>query len=515
MSRRSYVASLLGISVIVLAMSLMRDSDAWSGEGEVFNEDVIREVRGRILRDYVEEPEDFDMKLYLGALRGMTGSLDAHSSFLSPEQLEELTIDTRGKFGGLGILIEKPMGKLGPIIVITPFLGTPASKAGMLPGDRIIAIEGKSTIGMGLMEAVHKLRGDPGEVVKIKVQHAPRNVAGAINAGRVLQGCRLVSIDGAAMAGRNPSEIRKILDAKRGKSVQVMVVPEFLGEPEDKEVIRGVIHVPTIQFNRMTDKDAGIGYIHLMNFQENAADRLHTEVENLRAEGMRALVLDLRGNGGGLLLSAIDMAKLFLPKGKTIVSTKGREQGRQHDYKTSSDGPYAGKSMPMAVLVDGSSASASEILAAAIKDNKRGIVVGSRTFGKGSVQKLFPVRLGRDPKNRRKMLVGSLKLTVEKHYTPKDICIQREPHMMDPKKHVWGVEPDIVVEMTDAEYLDWRRQREKDRVTEQGPENGATGGDGKPKTARAVDRPLDRAMEILRAVLVLSGQQEEAEAVAR
>ncbi|MHC4506638.1 MAG: S41 family peptidase [Planctomycetota bacterium] len=515
MSRRSYVASLLGISVIMLAMSLMRDSDAWSQEGEVFNEGVIRDVREQILRDYVEEPEDFDMKLYLGALRGMTGSLDPHSSFLSPEQLEELTIDTRGKFGGLGILIEKPMGKLGPIIVITPFLGTPASKAGILPGDRIIAIEGKSTIGMGLMEAVHKLRGDPGEPVKIRVQHAPRNIAGAISAGRVLQGCRLVSIDGEAMAGRNPSEIRKILDVKRGKSVQVMVVPEFLGEPEDKEVIRGVIHVPTVQFHRMIDTEAGIGYAHLMNFQENAADRLHKEVESLRAKGMRALVLDLRGNGGGLLLTAIEVAKLFLPEGRTIVSTKGREQGRQHDYRTSRDGPYAQKSMPMAVLVDGSSASASEILAAAIKDNKRGIVVGSRTFGKGSVQKLFPVTLGRDPKNRGKILVGSLKLTVEKHYTPKDICIQREPHMMDPKKHVWGVEPDIVVEMTDSEYLDWRRQREKDRVTEQDPENGETGKDGKPKTARAVDRPLDRAMEILRAVLVLSGQEQEAEAVAR
>ncbi|MHC4253856.1 MAG: S41 family peptidase, partial [Planctomycetota bacterium] len=131
MSRRAYVGGLFGLAVATLVLGLARHSTAGPSRDDVFNEDVVRQVRDWILDDYVEELDDFDMKLYLGALQGMTDVLDPHSQFLTPEQLEQLMIDTRGKFGGLGIVIEKPMGKLGPIIVITPFLGTPASKAGI------------------------------------------------------------------------------------------------------------------------------------------------------------------------------------------------------------------------------------------------------------------------------------------------------------------------------------------------------------------------------------------------
>ena len=498
MSRRSYVSSLFGLAAAVLVLGLARPSTAGPSRDGVFNEDVVRRVRDWILDDYVEDLEDFDMKLYLGALQGMTDVLDPHSQFLTPEQLEQLMIDTRGKFGGLGIVIEKPMGKFGPLIVITPFLGTPASKAGIQPGDRIVEIEGESTIGISIMEAVHRLRGDPGTEVTIKIQRPPPNIEGAINAGRVLMGSRLVSVDGQPMAGRKETDALEILKAKRGQPVQVTVVPTLLGDPEEIVLERARIRVPVVEFARMADTETKIGYVRLARFQEDSVDRLRSAIEDLRARGMRALVLDLRGNGGGLLRSAIDMAKLFLPRGKIIVSTRARTiEGRTAEeevYRTRTNGPYS-EGLPMAILVDGYSASASEILAAAIKDNKRGIIVGTRTFGKGSVQKPYEVRLGRDPKNRDKMLIGSLKLTIEKYYTPKGTSLQREEG-----KDTWGVEPTIKAKMADTELIDLRRQWEKDKVAEQNGEEVAEG----PDAVRAVDSVLERAMENLKTVLVLS-----------
>jgi carboxyl-terminal processing protease len=491
------VGGLFGLAAATLVLGLARHSTAGPSRDDVFNEDVVRQVRDWILDDYVEELDDFDMKLYLGALQGMTDVLDPHSQFLTPEQLEQLMIDTRGKFGGLGIVIEKPMGKLGPIIVITPFLGTPASKAGIQPGDRIVEIEGQSTIGIDIMEAVHKLRGDPGTEVRIKIQRPPPDIDGAISAGRVLMGSRLVAIDGQPMEGRKESDVIEILKAKRGKNVQVVVVPTQLGEPEEVVLERARIRVPVVEFARMADTESGIGYVRLARFQEDSVGKLRESIERLRGKGMRALVLDLRGNGGGLLRSAIDMAKLFLPRGSRIVSTRARvvngRTAEEEVYRARENGPYS-EGLPMAILVDGYSASASEILAAAVQDNKRGIIVGEQTFGKGSVQKPYEVRLGPDPKNPRRPLVGSLKLTIEKYYTPKGVSLQREPG-----KDTWGVVPTIEVKMTDAEKTDLRRQWEKDKIAEQNGEEVAEG----QGRERASDAVLERAMENLKTVLVL------------
>jgi carboxyl-terminal processing protease len=485
----------------MLVLGLARPSTAGPSRSGVFDEDVVRLVRDWILNDYVEELEDFDMKLYLGALQGMTDVLDPHSQFLTPEQLEQLMIDTRGKFGGLGIIIEKPLGKHGPIVVITPFLGTPASKAGIQPGDRIVEIEGVSTIGISIMEAVHKLRGDPGTEVKIKIQRPPPDIDGAISAGRVLAGSRLVSIDGQSMEGRKESDIIEMLREKRGQPVQVVVVPTQLGKPEEVVLKRARIRVPVVEFARMADTEIGIGYVRLARFQQDSVEKLREAIEDLRNKGMRALVLDLRGNGGGLLRSAIDMAKLFLPRGKIVVSTRARViDGRtagEEVYKTRMNGPYS-RNLPLAILVDGYSASASEILAAAIKDNRRGIIVGTRTFGKGSVQKPYKLNLGRNPKTG-KPLIGSLKLTIEKYYTPKGTSLQREPG-----KDTWGVEPTIHAKMTDAQRVDLRRQWEKDKVAEQ---NGGEIAEG-PDAVRAPDPVLERAMENLTTVLVLSAPDE-------
>ena len=503
MSRRTYIAGMLGVFVAAAVLGLLRQSVVRSGGGRgLFNEKVVGEVRDIIAWNYVDEPENFGRKLYYGALQGMTDVLDPHSVFLPPEDREELEIDTRGKFGGLGILIEKPMGKNGPIVVVTPFLGTPASKAGIQPGDRIVEIEGVSTYGMTLTEAVGKLRGDPGEPVKIKVQHGGHMDSRAYRAARLLGGSRLVAIDGQPVTGMKDSEIVDVLRQKRGQNVAVTVVPEVLAEPEDVELVRAEIRVPNIEFARMVDEEAKIGYVHLARFQRDTAASIRRAVDELRSSGMRALVLDLRWNGGGLLQAAIEASGLFLDKGSVIVSTRARgvEGGEapERKFRVRFRPPYPKEQLPMAVLVNRGSASASEILAAAISDpeNRRGVLVGERTFGKGSVQKLYDVPLGRDPETE-KQLVGWLKLTTEKYYTPSGKSIQREEG-----KDTWGVEPDFPVEMSDALVTDLRRQWEKDKIAEQ---HGAVSGDGAVSEGeRAPDPQLERAVELLRAVLVLS-----------
>jgi carboxyl-terminal processing protease len=500
MKRPVYISSLFGILVCSLVLVTVRNVVAESGESDsLFNEHVIRQVHTLIYRNYVEEPVDFSKELYFGSLIGMTDVLDPHSQFLPPEDREELEIDTQGHFGGLGIVIEKPAGKNGPIVIITPFLGTPASKAGIQPGDRIVKIEGKSTIGMDLSEAVDMLRGEPGSEVTIEIQRGVRQLSRALNAGRFLQGCRLVSIDGDPSAGKKDSEISEYLQAKRGERVMVEVVPEQLAEPESVTVARAEIKVPSIEFKRIVDRRAGIGYIHLARFQEDSARMLEAAIDELRLKGMKALVLDLRSNPGGLLNAAIRISDMFLSEG-IIVSTRARGvnpgAGAESVFRAKPGDEYDRTDLPLAVLVDGSSASASEILAAAIKDNRRGLVIGSRTFGKGSVQKLFDIPLGRDPETGKRLL-GSLKLTTEKYYTPSGTSIQREPG-----KEEWGVEPDIAIEMSESEMIDLRRQWEKDKIAEN--KTGEIPADEDDANGASADKQLGRALEILRAVLLLS-----------
>lgn len=486
-SRRSYLASLLGIFLVVMGLGFARTS---RGESDEFDNRVLRYMRQGIRSLYVEDLEEFDRKIFYGALHGMMSVLDPHSAFMTPEQFEELSIDTEGHFGGLGIVIEKPLGEYGPLIVVTPFIGTPASKAGLQPGDRIIEIEGKPTNGMTLFKCVSQLRGKVGTPVNIKIQHAPTTRKNAINAGSVLQGCRLISIDGNAMEGRNITEILDLLRDKQGSPVQVTVVPEMLAAPEDVRIVRGDIKVPVVQFARVVDKKNGIGYVQLARFQANAAIKLEEAIDELMAKGAKSVVIDLRGNGGGLLSTAISAAGLFLKRGSTIVSTKGRST-REKIHRAPRDGVYS--DMPVAILIDGSSASASEILAAALRDNSRAIIVGTRSYGKGSVQQLYPLELGVDEETGEKR-VGAMKITIEKYYTPSGTSIQREPD-----KETWGVEPDIEVELSTEDYIELRKQWEKDRVAEQEDNRD----EHFSSESRTQDPSLNRAVEILRAIMVM------------
>jgi carboxyl-terminal processing protease len=298
------------------------------------------------------------------AYRGMLSGLDPYSQYFSPEELEDLKIETEGEFEGLGIEV---VIKDGLLIVITPLLDSPAFKAGILVGDRIIKIDGESTENMSIREAVKRLRG------------------------------------------------------KLGTKITLTVVHEGDTTPVDITIERAKIYVNSIRGARIVDDEYKIGYLAVSNFQENTTKDLDIAIQDLLKRGMKSLILDLRFNPGGLLNAAVDMADKFLEKG-IIVSTRGRDKTQNYVYHAHKKGTYP--NFPLVVLVNNGSASASEIVAGALKDHKRGLLLGVKTFGKGSVQSLIPVGDGR----------SALKLTTARYYTPSGVCI-----------HEKGIEPDIKV----------------------------------------------------------------------
>jgi carboxyl-terminal processing protease len=299
--------------------------------------------------------------LIYNSIRGMLQSLDPHSAFLPPEAYKEMQVDTKGEFGGLGIQISI---KEGVLTVIAPIEDTPAWQAGIEAGDKIIKIEDEHTKDMTLQEAVSKMRGPKGTPITISI------------AREGLQGLK------------------------------------------DFTIIRDIIKIKSVK-SRVLEEN--IGYIKLSQFQERSAKDLRKALEKLGDDGITSLVLDLRNNPGGLLRSAVDITDLFLPKGKMIVYIKGRA-GDRTEYRT--QGGYT-SDLPMVVLVNHGSASASEIVAGALKDWDRAVVLGVKTFGKGSVQSVMPLSDG-----------SGLRLTTAKYYTPNGISIQNT-----------GITPDITVKL--------------------------------------------------------------------
>lgn len=336
---------------------------------------ILLKVLNYVENNYVDEVKIQD--LIYGAINGMLSTLDPHTNFLTPELFKEMKVDTSGQFGGLGIEITI---KDGMLTIITPMEGTPAYKAGLQPNDKIVKIEEEYTDKMNLIEAVSKMRG------------------------------------------------------KKGTPVTIYIMREGLKEPKKYTIVRDIIKVQSVR-SSLLDKE--YAYIRLVNFQERTTEDLKKAIEKLTEEvqkaqktktGLRGIVLDMRNNPGGLLDQAVGVSDLFLEKG-VIVSTMGR-------HKENKDIEYAHKAgtlenIPMVVLVNGASASASEIVAGALQDHKRGVVVGTKTFGKGSVQQVIEL----DDKS-------GLKLTVAKYYTPNGHSIQEK-----------GLEPDIVVEQIDPKVL--------------------------------------------------------------
>lgn len=330
---------------------------------------IFTEVLSIVKRNYVEDVKIKDM--VYGAIKGMLNSLDPHSGFMPPDAYKEMQVDTKGEFGGLGIQIGI---KDATLTVIAPIEDTPAFNAGIKAGDKIIKISSEFTKDMSLHDAVSKMRGP------------------------------------------------------KGTSVVITIMREGWKETRDFTIVRDIIKVKSVKAKVI---EGNIGYVKLSQFQERTSSDLAASLADITREPVTSLILDLRNNPGGLLNSAVEVSGQFLPSGKVVVFIKGRS-GEKTEYRTESEGPAeAGgektklKTMPMIVLVNQGSASASEIVAGALKDWNRAVVLGVQTFGKGSVQSVIPLSDG-----------SGLRLTTARYYTPKGISIQST-----------GITPDIVVKL--------------------------------------------------------------------
>jgi len=373
--------------------------------------ELFSSALGIIDSDYVEEVSYKD--LIYGALKGMLSSLDAHSQFLDPESYNELKVDTEGQLGGLGLEITI---KEGLLTVVTPIEDTPAWKAGIKPNDRIVKIDGQLTRNITLNDAVKKLRGKPGTEVSITIFREAEN---------------------------------KILDFK---------------------LTRDIIKLKDIKEAKILEDN--IGYIRLVEFRENTPEQLEEALKKLKEQGLSGLILDLRNNPGGLLEVAVKVAGKFIEKGKLIVSTKGKKQSQNISLFSKEKEPIL--DIPMVVLVNQGSASGSEIVAACLQDYKRAIILGEKTFGKGSVQTVFPLSDG-----------SALRLTTSKYFTPNGRIIHNE-----------GVMPDIIVE-SNKETAQQVSEKKPQDIFEQLEEKSVN---LEEKMDYKEDIQLQRALDLLKAI---------------
>ncbi len=349
-----------------------------------FKEDLYSKVElysyalTTIESEYVEEKTPTD--LIYGSLKGLLSSLDSHSHFMDPDEYKELKTETQGKFGGIGVELTI---KDGLLTIITPIEDSVAWKAGIKAGDRIVKIEKELTRDISLEQSVKKLRGKPGTTLHIT-----------------------------------------ILREKEA------LIKEFT-------LKRELIHVQDVKNPHLIDKH--IGYIRLSEFRENSYNEFHEALKKLKDHGADCLIVDLRNNPGGLLNVAVKLSQDFLPAGKTIVSTKARQSVNDTIAKSNnSNGDFL--NIPMVVMLNEGSASASEIFAGAMKDNKRAVIVGSKSFGKGSVQSVIPLPDG-----------SGLRLTTAKYYTPSGISI-----------HGIGITPDVVVAKIPTKVTEKDKNDKKD-----------------------------------------------------
>jgi len=322
---------------------------------------IFTEALSIVKKNYVEEIKTKD--LVYGAIKGMINSLDPHSGFMNPEAYKEMQVDTKGEFGGLGIQIGI---KDNILTVIAPIDDTPAYKAGIQAGDRIVKINDEITRDMGLLDAVNKMRGP------------------------------------------------------KGTSVRITIMREGWKEPKEFAIMREIIKIKSVKYKMLEE---GIAYVKLTQFQEQTAADLSKVLSQLSADKVNSLVLDLRNDPGGLLNSAVDVTSQFLPPGKLVVYIKDRA-GEKNEYRTGGNFTFYDKPS-MVVLVNQGSASASEIVAGALKDWRRAVILGVQTFGKGSVQSVIPLSDG-----------SGLRLTTARYYTPSGTSIQST-----------GIMPDIVVKI--------------------------------------------------------------------
>lgn len=426
-----FVGAVLAVNLFIGARVYSNSTDASQKDAVYPNMKLFSEVMEKVRQDYVDGTNLTYQDLVYGALKGMVNELDPHSEFLDPEKYKELQNDTEGQFGGLGIVVAM---KDNFITVVTPMEDSPGFKAGIQSGDRILKINGKSTESMGLEDAVKLLRGDPDTQVKVSIMR--------------------------------PST----------------------GHVKDYNLTRAIINVDMVKdINGNKDFPLGdnkIGYIRLVQFGERTSDDLETALNKLKAQGMQALILDLRWNPGGLLDQAVEVCEKFLPRGQLIVSTEGRNPSEDSRHRAAGRGDEL-HGMPIVVLVNDGSASASEIVAGCLQDLHRAIILGVKTFGKGSVQSIIPLDDG-----------SALRLTTAKYYTPSHKVI-----------HQVGITPNIIVPTTDEEDRDIRIQ-----LTPGGMESLDQSERDRIKATQ--DPQLERANDLLKGIMLYTDREQETEKMA-
>jgi carboxyl-terminal processing protease len=383
-----------------------------------------------LIRDeYVDTNKiDYDRLTY-AALKGMVSSLDPHSQFLDPQSYTDMRSDTQGQFGGLGVSVGISEGWL---TINVPIEGAPGFKAGLLPNDRIIKIDDKVTKPISLNDAVRLLRGDPGTSVKLLIYR--------------------------------PS------------------VKQF----KEFNIVREVIRVPTVRDADILPPSlaqvSGIAYIRITQFGDNTREEFESAIHDLQAKGMRGLIIDLRNNPGGLLEAAVDVAGKFLPTGSSVVSTEGRLGASERVVYNARDRmPIL--DLPIIVLINGNSASGAEIVAGALKDTHRAILIGETTFGKGSVQTVQAVDRTVNPP-------AALRLTTAHYYTPAHRLI-----------HEHGVEPDIVANVSEDEERALFLRRS----------NALLNPEEKDLIANVQDSQLQRAIAVMHGIFLYNARLKEPE----
>lgn len=436
--KRRFVYGVLGfvlaVNLLIGAQIYLYSAHAAAKDDPYENYRLLSDVLEKVRQEYVDGEKLTYQELIHGALKGMLSTLDPHSEFMDKSKFEELKKDTQGEFGGVGVVIA--LSKEKRLTVVSPIEDTPGFRAGILSGDQIMKIDGKSTDKFGLEDAVKRLRGEPGTQVELTLLR--------------------------------PSS----------------------GEAKNYKLTRAAIKVDTVKdINSKRQFPLGedsIGYVRLTQFGDKTSGDLEKALKRLEEQGMKALVIDLRGNPGGLLDQAGQVCEKFLPRGQLVVSTEGRGSSQRSEYRA--NGRNKHPNIPTVVLVNGGSASAAEIVAGCMQDLQpitKTIVVGEQTFGKGSVQSILPLPDG-----------SALRLTTAKYFTPSHKVI-----------HEHGITPDIIVPMTDEQEEDLFRKRspggletldEKDRA----------------RIESARDPQLDRSLDVLKGVLLYTQRAEPSSKVA-
>ena len=383
---------------------------------------IMVDVMAKIEDSYVEETQP--KELITNALYGMVNNLDEFSEFINITNTKRIKEETRGEFGGLGIRL---IGKEGELFVVTPLPDSPAYKAGIEPGDEIIQIDDKLIKDISSNDAIDMMRGTVGEKVTLIIKRKDKK----------------------------GKEITKKFTLKKARIIPQIVYPKML--------------------------ENNIGYIYIEDFSGHTVADVKNALENLKKQGMESLILDLRFNPGGTLDSAIDLAKMFIGENKLIVYTKGRKEAYFKEYKSGDKALYP--DLPIVLLVNEGSASGSEIVAGALQDHKRALLIGARTFGKGSVQQVSTLEDG-----------SALKLTVAKYYTPLGRMIHRNFKKKGP--NTGGILPDIVIDFDLATSKSAMLQR---TTMIYSPSKKTANTEGK----EIKDEQLNRAVEILKARKVL------------